>query len=174
MYYYKNINGEYDTIVSMNNAINYIFKDKSISGRKNFHSYGFGVYDLNHTLEEFLLVKNYFNQLSGKLIKHFSISFATKDYFTGFDADEFASHVCVYFCMRYQIVYSVHTDTQHLHIHFVVNTTSFVDGKRLDESYEEYSKFRRYLNQCYRIAKTKSNAILKMFRQQEREAWGEP
>ena len=40
----------------------------------------------------------------------------------------------------YQIVYSVHEDTEHIHIHFVFNAVSFVTGKKYHGGKTEYGE----------------------------------
>ena len=171
MYYLKQINGEYDTVDSMVNAINYIFKDKT-NHAKNVMWYGsFNIYDIKTTADEMIMIKNYYNEFSGKLILHFIVSFEKTDYFIFSDAVLFANLICGFFCLRHQIVYAVHTDTDNLHIHFILNTISFVDGQRINRSFAEQEKFKAYVNKCYQIVKTGSNKVIKDFHRQENEAW---
>lgn len=39
-----------------------------------------------------------------------------------------ALRISVYYGCSYQIVFGVHTDTEKIHIHFIMNTVSFIDG----------------------------------------------
>jgi hypothetical protein len=43
---------------------------------------------------------------------------------------------------RFQVVVSTHLDTHHMHNHFVVNSVSFVDGKRYYDNKETYKRMR--------------------------------
>lgn len=52
---------------------------------------------------------------------------------------EFANEV---WGKRYQIVVTTHLNTKHLHCHFVINSVSFVDGKRLWGEEKAWFKFR--------------------------------
>lgn len=171
MYYLKQIKGEYDTIESMFNAINYIFRDKTYHTKKVVWYGGFNIINLNKTADEMITIKNYFNEFGGKLIIHFIVSFERKDYFIFADAVYFANLVCGFFSARFQIVYAVHEDTDNLHIHFIMNTISFVDGKRIDQSYAEQDNFKSYVNECYQIVKNSSDNIIKDFHKREKEAW---
>lgn len=45
---------------------------------------------------------------------------------------------------EYEVVVSTHLDKAHLHNHFVVNSVSFVTGKKFNSCKEEYYKFRNY------------------------------
>ena len=43
---------------------------------------------------------------------------------------------------RFEVVVSTHLDKQHLHNHFVVNSVSFMDGKKFDNNRNDYCRFR--------------------------------
>ena len=43
---------------------------------------------------------------------------------------------------RFEVVVSTHLDKQHLHNHFVVNSVSFMDGKKFDNNRNDYNRFR--------------------------------
>ena len=42
---------------------------------------------------------------------------------------------------RFEVVVSTHLDKQHLHNHFVVNSVSFMDGKKFDNNRNDYNRF---------------------------------
>lgn len=62
-----------------------------------------------------------------------------------YEANQLAMQICAYYAGRFQIVYSVHEDTDNLHIHFVLNTVSYVDGKKFTESPAELWRFKEYV-----------------------------
>lgn len=43
---------------------------------------------------------------------------------------------------RFEVVVTTHLDKEHLHNHFVVNSVSFIDGKRFINRHEDYRRFR--------------------------------
>ena len=43
---------------------------------------------------------------------------------------------------RFEVVVSTHLDRHHLHNHFVVNSVSFMDGKKFDNNRKDYNQFR--------------------------------
>lgn len=43
---------------------------------------------------------------------------------------------------RFEVIVSTHLDKQHLHNHFVVNSVSWVDGRKFDNTKEDYKRFR--------------------------------
>lgn len=44
---------------------------------------------------------------------------------------------------RFQVLVTVHTDTEHPHCHFVINSVSYVDGKRLSGEEKAWFKFKQ-------------------------------
>lgn len=43
---------------------------------------------------------------------------------------------------KYEVVVATHLNTQHIHNHFLINATSFVDGKRYQNNYKDLYKMR--------------------------------
>lgn len=43
---------------------------------------------------------------------------------------------------RFEVVISTHLDREHLHNHFVINSVSFIDGKKFDNTRKDYIRFR--------------------------------
>lgn len=48
---------------------------------------------------------------------------------------------------KFQVVVSTHLNTNHIHNHFVINSVSFVDGKRYYDNRESYAKLRKINDQ---------------------------
>ena len=44
---------------------------------------------------------------------------------------------------RFQVVVTTHLNTKHLHNHFVINSVSFIDGKKYNADRNSYAEFRR-------------------------------
>ena len=44
---------------------------------------------------------------------------------------------------RFQVVVTTHLNTSHIHNHFVVNSVSFIDGKKYNADRSSYAEFRR-------------------------------
>ena len=59
--------------------------------------------------------------------------------------DEYAQYAALYYGGEYQIVYAVHEDSRHLHVHFVLNTLNYRTGKKYPGDKEDYYNFQRYL-----------------------------
>ncbi len=87
-----------------------------------------------------LLLKNSFLKTDGKQVYHGYLSFPENEV-----TPEQCHQNGVVFAKRvwgdrFQIVVTTHLNTNHLHFHFVINSVSFVDGKRMvnKENYWRY------------------------------------
>ena len=58
-----------------------------------------------------------------------------------------AENITDMFFRKYQIYYGVHEDTENLHIHFAVNTVSYVDGKKFHQSKKEFGVMKKDMEQ---------------------------
>ena len=67
----------------------------------------------------------------------------------GRQADYLARQICEYYYNTFQIMYSVHEDTDNYHIHFVMNTVSWVDGHMFSEGPAELQQFKNYVSNLY-------------------------
>lgn len=91
--------------------------------------------------EEFVTVKEQFDKADGIQAYHGYMSFKEQD-ITPEQAQkigmEFANEA---WGKRFQVVVTTHLNTKHLHCHFVINSVSFVDGKRCQDT--SWFKFRK-------------------------------
>lgn len=93
--------------------------------------------------EEMQAVKKQFNKEDGTLLYHG---------YQSFKENELTAEQCHEIGVRtakkvwgdkYQVVVTTHTDTDNLHNHFVINTVSFVDGKKYSRTKKDYEYFRQ-------------------------------
>ena len=129
------------------NALNYLYDEE-----KALHMGGYAVnpYNLKETYEQMMIVKRYFNKTSGNPLMHFIVSFDenVKTYET---AKSLAVLICSYFKCRYQVLWAVHfkcRDNSMYHLHIIVNSVSFLDGKMFNSSPEELSRFCMHIQNC--------------------------
>ena len=90
--------------------------------------------------DEFVIIKRQFGKTDGIQAYHGYLSFKEQDI-----TPEFAQKVGMEFAQKvwgekFQVVVTTHLNTQHLHCHFVINSVSFVDGKRCQDT--SWFKFR--------------------------------
>lgn len=92
--------------------------------------------------DQFITTKEYFGKTDGIQAYHGYMSFKEQDI-----TPEKAQEVGMEFARRawgkrYQVVVTCHLNTHHLHCHFVINSISFVDGKRMVDNEKNWFKFR--------------------------------
>lgn len=92
--------------------------------------------------EQFITAKQAFGKEDGIQAYHGYLSFMEQNI-----TPELAQKVGMEFAQRvwgerYQIVVTTHLNTQHLHCHFVINSVSFVDGRKMQDRERNWFKFR--------------------------------
>jgi len=98
-------------------------------------------------LKDMVRVKNQFNRKQGVLGFH-----AYQSFKEGEVTPEQAHQIGIQLAKemwgdRFQVVVSTHLNTNHYHNHFVINSISFVDGKKYYNNRNTYAELRR-LNDC--------------------------
>lgn len=92
--------------------------------------------------EQFITVKEQYDKTDGIQAYHGYLSFKENEV-TPEQAQqigmEFASRM---WGERFQVVVTTHLNTKHLHCHFVINSVSFADGKRLQNKEKSWYYFR--------------------------------
>lgn len=117
------IRNEYPDTRSLYHVIDYALGKAVIRG-------GYGAdCDIASAQEQMSFVKQAFHKTELLQLKHFIISFAGGEAAL-VDFDEFLQlgFLTGQLFREYQMVYGVHLDGSHIHMHFVMNTTSFLDG----------------------------------------------
>ena len=106
-----------------------------------------------YAYEQMMTVKKYFGKTTGNQLVHFIISFNNLLYGEE-EALEIGYRISRYYGDRYQIVFGVHPKVSHsengtvssyVHIHFVMNSVSFVDGKMYADNKGDTKKFVDFL-----------------------------
>jgi hypothetical protein len=100
--------------------------------------------------EQFINVKEQFNKADGIQAYHGYLSFKEQNI-----TPELAQKIGMEFAQRvwgerFQVVVTTHLNTKHLHCHFVINSVSFADGKRLHGEEKAWFKFRRIADEICR------------------------
>lgn len=93
--------------------------------------------------EEFLRVKREFDNEDGIQAYHGYISFSPHDNITANDALTIGKKIAEeMWGDRFQVAMAVHTNTDNLHMHFLVNSVSFIDGKKARDAEKNYKRLR--------------------------------
>ena len=104
---------------------------------------GTAVYEMN-------AVKERFGKPDGTIAYHGIQSFSP-----GETTPEVAHEIGVKLAQRlwgekYQVVVATHLDKEHLHNHFVINTVSFIDGKKFHRTKQDYANMRNISDELCR------------------------
>lgn len=94
---------------------------------------------------QFWKTKEIYEKTDGRLLTHYVISFDNK----GIDeikAIQITESICQIFGGRFQIFWGVHTDTDNLHVHFIINSVSFVDGRKYSFGPPQLARMKQEVN----------------------------
>lgn len=136
------VNDSYSNPECVHNLVAYILRDKSTGRRVRYYG-GYGL-NISKADEQMKLVKNYYCKADKRLMKHFLVSF--DDNVTPYDAYILGWRIGAYYADKYQLVFAVHEDTDYIHIHFVFNSVSFVDGSKYCGNYNDLVSLKHYVN----------------------------
>lgn len=142
----KTINSEYgkESYASLHNVVEYVNSDYKTE-KQAFVSGINCVPEI--ALEEMVITKQAFNKTDGILGFH-----AFQSFKEGEVTPELAHEVGVKLAEemwgdRFEVIVSTHTNTNHIHNHFVINSVSFKDGKKYYDNRTNYAKFRSLSNE---------------------------
>lgn len=102
--------------------------------------------DPAHAYTQMQMVKKAFYKTEGIQLKHFIISFSDSE-MAILDFDDILNlgfQVGLFF-REYQMVYGIHLDSGHIHMHVVMNTVSFIDGHKYSGGITQFSGLCRHL-----------------------------
>ena len=138
------IRNEYPDTRSLYHVIEYALGKAVIRG-------GYGVdCDITSAQEQMLFVKQAFHKTELLQLKHFIISFAGGEAaLVDLDVFLLLGFLTGQLFREYQMVYGVHLDGSHVHIHFVMNTTSFVDGHQYCDGLSMFNRLCNMLRVWY-------------------------
>ena len=109
-------------------------------GSCNIHSIETAAQEMEHTAESF-------GKTGGKRVRHSVLSFSQADRVTPEQADQYAQEILQHYAPDFQMVYAVHTNTEDVHIHMVMNQISYTDGHRYRGKKGDYHAFLRHMKQ---------------------------
>lgn len=99
-------------------------------------------------VEEMETVIQAFHKEKGVKLRHSVLSFAPKEPVTPRQVKEIARECIRYYEEDYQILAAVHEDRNHLHVHFVMNTTSYRNGHKYHGDKADYYGFLAHMNRA--------------------------
>lgn len=107
--------------------------------------------DKDTAYEDFIQVKQLFEKENGRLYIHFIQSFSPDEDITPEIANEIAQRLLSHPIFNgFQIVMATHTDTPHLHTHFVINTVNVETGRKWHVSSQDLQSLKDYSDELCR------------------------
>lgn len=146
MYLFKVVEDPYKNCSCISNLVNYILHKRNPNGG-TVTFYGGYIVDVHRAAEQMMRLKSYFHKTDGREMQHFIVSF--DDDIQPYDAWIIGMRIAAYYANSYQIVFAVHEDTENIHIHFVFNTVSVIDGKKYCEFWSDQWRLKSYIKQVY-------------------------
>lgn len=130
--------------VALNNVIYYVLHKASFCG-------GYGVTpEISAAQIQMLFVKRAFYQTDALQLKHFFITYSHDEAaYIDFDEMMLTAFKAAKLFGEYQMVYGLHLDGSHVHVHIVMNTTSFIDGHQYSDGLSGFMKVCGMLKKKY-------------------------
>lgn len=104
-----------------------------------------GVTSYQRAAYEMQLLKEQYEKTEGRQVRHYILAFDKVENIMSSAALRIGWKVAEYFAQEYQVVYSVHTDTENIHIHFIINTVNTITGAKFTDEYGEINQFKEYM-----------------------------
>ena len=135
------VRNSYPDLGSVQRLLNYVL-------RTSF--YGGYAIDPEYAFDQMRLVKEAYHKTEGVQLKHFLLTFSHEEMMhldfkdlleLGFQVGKVLE--------RYQIVYCIHLDSDYIHMHFVMNTVSFEDGKKYSDGLVGFQRVKDFLEKRF-------------------------
>lgn len=133
---------KYKDGMALEKVISYCGQDFKTPGK---YIGGFAVNPQQAALEMEILSKTFYKD-SGLRLRHVVLSFNRREVSNLSTAFYSAQKIAGFYKERFQIVFFVHKDRTELHIQFVMNTVSYVDGMKYSGTKKEYYNFLNYIS----------------------------
>lgn len=132
----------------MRNVIEYVLQDQKVKEGYVAITGPYAPEQINwdNVYNAFLEEKKLWNKDSGRMYAHNIISFHKDEDITPAQALEIGKEFVEKFFPNNQSLIGVHQDKDHLHIHIVTNSISFIDGMKLHQTKRDLEKQKEFTN----------------------------
>lgn len=139
----KIVDGDYVNDDAVENTIEYALRmrDWRLAG-----GYGITLTNYYDIVNQFYKVKNKYGVIGGKQVMHFMFSVDRTTFLSTDPVRKLGYLLGKYFANERQVLFGIHTDTDHLHIHMIVNTIAFTNGAYC--GFYDINELREYANKC--------------------------
>jgi len=102
----------------------------------------------SETYKEFMSIKKMWGKTTGRQLVHLTLNFDPKDKITPQEAKDFAEDFLKHPQFSgFQVTFQVHTDKDHMHIHFIINTVNVETGNKWQQNLKDLESLKQYLDQ---------------------------
>ena len=133
---------------AMRNVIEYVLQDQKVKEGYVAITGPYAPEQINwdNVYNAFLEEKKLWNKDSGRMYAHNIISFHKDEDITPAQALEIGQEFVEKFFPNHQSLIGVHQDKDHLHIHIVTNSVSFIDGMKLHQTKKDLDRQKEFTN----------------------------
>lgn len=144
----KTINKSTKTHGAMRNCMEYILKESKIDSSLVYVSGPFEAEEITYdtVYRSFLEEKKLWNKDSGRMYAHNIISWHKDEEITPEEAYEFGKEFVEKWFEGFQTLMAVHVDRNHIHLHMVTNSVSYIDGHKLHTTKGELEEMKQLTN----------------------------
>ena len=145
----KTVNKSTKTHAAMRNCIEYVLGEKKIDSSLVDVTGPFDAEEITYdtVYQSFLEEKRLWDKDSGRMYAHNVISWHKDEKITPEDVYEFGKEFVEKWFDGFQTLMAVHMDRNHLHLHMVTNTVSFLDGSKLHATRKDMERMKQLTNQ---------------------------
>lgn len=165
------VRNTYPDTIALNNVIYYVLNKAVFQG-------GYGVTpDIEVAQMQIQFVKRAFYQTDALQLKHFFITYSHEEaMYIDFDEMMLTAFEAARLFGEYQMVYGLHLDGSHVHVHIVMNTTNFEDGHQYSDGLSGFMKVCGMLRNMYpqypvKLCQTRPYTPKEPFADADREAY---
>ena len=123
------------SISAMKGVIDYCCQDKKVYDEISNQRLVIGINcDGENVFKEFMATKKSYGKTDGMNFYQYVQSFSPEENITPHQAHEIAIEFAEKAWTGYEVLVATHCDAQHIHSHFVINSVSFENGKKLRQN----------------------------------------
>ena len=123
------------SISAMKGVIDYCCQDKKVYDEISNQRLVIGINcDGENAFKEFMATKKSYGKTDGMNFYQYVQSFSPEENITPHQAHEIAIEFAEKAWTGYEVLVATHCDAQHIHSHFVINSVSFENGKKLRQN----------------------------------------
>ena len=139
------------SISAMKGGIDYCFQDKKVYDEISNQRLVSGINcDGENAFKEFMATKKSYGKTDGMNFYQYVQSFSPEENITPQQAHEIAIEFAEKAWTGYEVLVATHCDAQHIHSHFVINSVSFENGKKLRQNPNTLKSLRALSNEICR------------------------